>query len=124
MKGILFKTDFLNDSDELFEYLRDFAPWDSSMLARKTCSYGLAYNYSQMKYPYREFDKRISNVADQIEDMLDFAPNNCLINYYLNGTSKMGFLSDQTDILEENTGVAIVSLGATRILRFRSIDNP
>lgn len=33
----------------------------------------------------------------------------------------MGFHSDQTDILFENTGVAIVSLGETRILRFRNI---
>ena len=36
----------------------------------------------------------------------------------------MGYHSDQTDILAENTGIAIVSLGETRILRFRNIENP
>lgn len=35
----------------------------------------------------------------------------------------MGFHSDQTDILFEGTGVAIISLGQTRILRFRNIEN-
>jgi len=33
----------------------------------------------------------------------------------------MGFHSDQTDILEKDTGVAIASLGESRILRFRNI---
>lgn len=33
----------------------------------------------------------------------------------------MGFHSDQTEILYENTGVGIVSIGETRILRFRNI---
>lgn len=51
---------------------------------------------------------------------MNFAPNNCLINYYLDGKSSMGFHSDQTDILVENTGVGIVSIGETRILRFRN----
>jgi len=45
------------------------------------------------------------------------------MNYYMDGSSKMGFHSDQTDILEEGTGVGIISLGATRILRFRSIED-
>ena len=33
----------------------------------------------------------------------------------------MGYHSDQTDILVPGTGIAIVSLGETRILRFRNI---
>lgn len=33
----------------------------------------------------------------------------------------MGFHSDQIDVLENATGVAIVSLGETRVLRFRNI---
>jgi alkylated DNA repair dioxygenase AlkB len=35
----------------------------------------------------------------------------------------MGFHSDQTDILSKNTGIAIISLGETRTLKFRKIDN-
>lgn len=36
----------------------------------------------------------------------------------------MGYHSDQTDILEEGTGVAIVSVGESRVLRFRNIADP
>ena len=33
----------------------------------------------------------------------------------------MGYHSDQTDILEAGTGIAIVSLGETRTIKFRNI---
>lgn len=36
----------------------------------------------------------------------------------------MGYHSDQTDILETDTGIAIVSVGETRTLKFRDIENP
>ena len=58
---------------------------------------------------------------NKIEDTIGFKPNNCLVNYYLDGQAKMGYHSDQTDILEEGTGVVIVSLGTTRVIRYRSI---
>ena len=35
----------------------------------------------------------------------------------------MGFHSDQIDILYGNTGVGIISIEETRILRFRNIEN-
>jgi len=93
------------------------------MQSRKTASFGEAYNYSQIEYPYQPFPKEIESVIDLIEVNLGFRPNNCLINYYPNGKSTMGWHSDRTDILEEGTGVAIVSIGDTRILRFRKIED-
>lgn len=36
----------------------------------------------------------------------------------------MGYHSDQTDILVADTGIAIVSIGASRMLKFRNIENP
>jgi len=36
----------------------------------------------------------------------------------------MGFHSDQTDILEDDTGIVIISLGETRVLKFRNIADP
>ncbi len=35
----------------------------------------------------------------------------------------MGYHSDQTDILEVDTGIAIISIGATRTLKFKSIED-
>lgn len=97
--------------------------WDEWMWARKTASFGNAYNYSQISYPYQEFTPELKSIIELISDALGFEPNNCLINYYLDGKSKMGFHSDQTDILYPGTGVAIVSIGETRTLRFRNIKN-
>ncbi|BDD05292.1 alpha-ketoglutarate-dependent dioxygenase AlkB [Aureibacter tunicatorum] len=123
MEGIIYIENFVDESEELFEYLRVNLNWDERMSSRKTASFGLAYNYSQISYPYQDFPDRFKNIIISIHAELGFEPNNCLVNYYLDGKSKMGFHSDQTDILDEGTGVAIVSLGATRVLRFRRIDD-
>lgn len=124
MEGVLFTADFVRDPGHLFEELKTTVEWDVRMLARKTASYGLAYNYSQIAYPYREMLPALNSLARQLEEKLDFLPNNCLINYYLDGTSKMGYHSDQTDILVDGTGIAIISLGETRSLRFKNIADP
>jgi len=94
------------------------------MTARKTASFGKAYNYSQIKYPYQEFLPELEIINKKLKTVIGFEPNNCLINYYLDGTSKMGYHSDQTDILSKGTGITIVSVGETRTLKFRNIENP
>lgn len=121
MQGITFIENLIDNPTELFDYLKNNVEWDERMSARKTASFGEAYNYSQMSYPFQAFSTELTEVIESINTVLDFKPNNCLINYYLDGKSKMGFHSDQTDILYENTGVGIVSVGETRILRFRNI---
>lgn len=121
MEGIVFKEHFLANHHLLFEDLKANVVWDESMIARKTASFGVAYNYSQMNYPFQAMPPRILEMCTMINDLLGFMPNNCLINYYLDGKSKMGFHSDQTDILEDTTGIAIVSLGEARVLRFKKI---
>jgi alkylated DNA repair dioxygenase AlkB len=123
MTGITHLEHFLNGSG-LFKLLRDTIVWDERMAARKTASFGKAYNYSQMSYPYQGFLPELEVVRASLDPVIGFAPNNCLVNYYTSGSSKMGYHSDQTDILEPGTGVAIVSLGATRTLKFRSIADP
>ncbi|MDI9310030.1 MAG: alpha-ketoglutarate-dependent dioxygenase AlkB [Limnohabitans sp.] len=123
MEGILYIENFISQSQNLFQHLEGIA-WDERMASRKTASFGVAYNYSQISYPEVAMPTEIENIAKQVATVLDFEPNNCLINYYLDGKSKMGYHSDQIDILFENTGIAIVSVGATRILRFRNIQNP
>lgn len=94
------------------------------MGARKTASYGKAYNYSQMAYPFQEFLPVLSDINKRLSLIIGFTPNNCLINYYPDGKSKMGYHADQTDILQEGTGIAIVSIGETRTLKFRNKMNP
>jgi alkylated DNA repair dioxygenase AlkB len=121
--GITYIENFITNPETLFEYLKQNIVWDESMMARKTASFGVAYNYSQIHYPFVVMPENLASIIIEIEKNLGFKPNNCLVNYYLDGKSTMGYHSDQTDILVENTGIAIVSLGETRILRFRNITN-
>src|SRR5579859_7026561 len=122
--GITFIEAFVEDPGNLYTFLRHTANWDERMTARMTASYGKAYNYSQMEYPFRPLLPELKQLAHKIGEQIGFVPNNCLINFYTDGKSKMGFHSDQTDILEAGTGVAIVSLGETRTLKFRNIADP
>ena len=123
MNGIIYKENFISNPEDLFENMKSNVVWDERMSARKTASFGEAYNYSQISYPFLEFTTELKSIVNSINEALGFEPNNCLINYYLNGKSKMGFHSDQTDILFEGTGVAILSIGETRTLRFRNIED-
>jgi len=123
MEGITYIEKFIEAPQLLQDELDRNAPWDEAMAARKTASYGVAYNYSQMAYPYREMPLMLATLTGRIRETLGFEPNNCLINYYPDGKSKMGFHADQTDILEPGTGIVIISLGATRTLRFRKMED-
>lgn len=122
--GITFIEAFVTDPQPLYAHLERTIEWDQRMVARKTASYGRAYNYSQMEYPFQPFLPELSQLNEEIGATLGFVPDNCLINFYPDGRSKMGYHSDQTDILEAGTGIAIVSLGETRSLTFRNIADP
>jgi alkylated DNA repair dioxygenase AlkB len=95
--------------------------YDTSMKSRWTTSFGKSYDYSGKTYPYVEMPDFLTNLIPDISDLVGFTPNNCLINLYHDGKSSMGYHSDNTDILADNTGVVIISIGTTRTLRFRNI---
>lgn len=124
MDGITYIENFINNPEALFDYLSANVNWDERMSTRKTASFGKAYNYSQMAYPYQAFLPELQTIIEHLKPVIGFEANNCLINYYADGSSKMGYHSDQTDILEAGTGIAIVSVGATRTLKFRNINDP
>ncbi len=123
MDRIFIREDFIIDDMELFHSLNETLDWDTSMKSRKTASVGVAYNYSQMEYPEVDMPECLSGICSRLESVIGFLPNNCLVNYYENGMSRMGFHSDRIDNLERDTGIAIISLGAKRSLRFRHLEN-
>jgi alkylated DNA repair dioxygenase AlkB len=110
----------LSDSQALFRQLVQDVDWDERMKARKTASYGVSYDYSQMTYAARPMLPSLQAVADRVASRVGFAPNNCLLNYYEDGSASMGFHSDSAEELAPGTGVAIVSLGGEREIVFRS----
>lgn len=112
---------FIAEHQSLFDRLSKDIIWDGRMRARKTASFGAPYNYSGMTYPAAKMHDALAEVRDAVGERLPFEPDNCLVNYYENGRSTMGFHYDEVDDLAPGTGVAIVSLGATRTLRFRKM---
>ena len=117
----LFWPDFVHNAATLFADLTASVAWDETMRARKSASFGVPYNYSQMNYPAQEFPPLLAALLPNLETKIGWRPNNCLLNFYADGDSTMGFHFDATDILENATGVAILSLGDERILTFKNI---
>ena len=121
--GTLYIDNFIDNDIFLFDIIRDTADWDRRMSSRMTTSFGVSYNYSDISYPDVSIPNYLDDLIDRISNRIGFTPNNCLLNYYLDGRSRMGYHSDRTDILLPGTGVVIISLGSTRILRFRNISD-
>jgi alkylated DNA repair dioxygenase AlkB len=105
---------------ELYIKLRDRIKWDDRISARKTACFGLPYNYSGLIYEIQPMHPLLRPLCKQLEETLGFEPTSCLVNYYEDGRSKMGFHSDEIDNLEDGTEIIIISLGTERKLSFRS----
>ena len=112
---------FLNEDQakRLFADLVAEVEWDMSMKARKTACYGETYDESGVDFEVRDMHSLLVPICERISDEVGFLPTNCLLNYYEDGKSTMGFHSDTTSNLEDDTGIVIVSLGAKRNLTFR-----
>ena len=123
INGTLYIDNFIDNDSFLFDTLRDNSDWDRRMSSRLTTSFGVSYNYSDISYPDVIIPNYLDDLIIRINDVIGFTPNNCLVNYYLDGRSRMGYHSDRTDILLPGTGVVIISLGSTRTLRFRNIND-
>ena len=106
--------------ESMFAEIRNSVDWDERIKARKTASFGVSYNYSGITYPKTPMMKCLITVCDKIESAIAFRPNNCLMNYYLDGNSTMGYHSDSAEELKQGTGVVIISLGAERTISYRS----
>ena len=110
---------FIDNSDLLFERIKKCVVWDERMKRRKTAIFGVAYNYSGMTYPQTAMLHELTPICTKIEWAIGFTPNNCLMNYYLDGNSTIGYHSDNLAELEGGTGVVIISLGAERYISYR-----
>jgi len=121
--GILYVESFLRDQVSVFAWAVANVAWDDRIRARKTASFGVPYNYAGLTYEPRPFSPELERVRMMVGERVGMAANNCLLNYYPDGNARMGFHSDSAMGLIGDSGVAIVSLGAQRGLRFRRIAN-
>lgn len=106
--GVRVEDGFVPDAAALFGLLSEATAWDTRMRARRTASFGVPYNYSGITYPVAAVPVPVAAIMDRLAERVGWRPNNCLANYYPDGTSTMGFHADSTDELEPGTGVAVV----------------
>lgn len=114
---------FISGSQNLFRYFRDHIHWDGRLKSRKTASYGLPYNYPGFSQGYAPMHSRLIPICRKINQEFGYLPNNCSLNFYIHGDNSIGYHSDTSETLKPGTGVAIVSLGGTRTIRFRHKNN-
>jgi 2OG-Fe(II) oxygenase superfamily len=114
--------DALPDADAVLSYLTTQITWLDRMASRRTASFGLPYDYSGQRYDPIPMPPPIAALADRAATRAGHAFNNCLCNLYETGLQTMGFHQDSYDGLVPTSHIAIVSLGATRVLHFRSLD--
>ncbi len=123
-RQIWIDNSFISDSDALYTRLVSEIQWDGRIQARKSASFGRAYNYSGIEWPEVAFPESISGLLVLVSERLGYVPNNCLANYYPDGNSTMGFHADATHDLVDGTGIAVLSLGEAREISFRKQSEP
>jgi len=123
LAGIHLSPNFDTDHYALFKTLIDTISWDETIKSRKTASFGVPYNYSNMTYEVQPIPEVLAPVLSAVNAKIGYVSNNCLINYYHENESAMGFHEDNVEYLAAGTGVCILSLGNDRILRFRNTRN-
>ena len=77
MDGITYIENFIDNPEAMFDYLSANVNWDERMSARKTASFGKAYNYSQMAYPYQAFLPELQTIIEDLKPVIGFEANNC-----------------------------------------------
>ena len=88
MEGTLYIDNFIDD-ENLFDDLIKYSTWDESMASRRTASFGVPYNYSGIEYPVIDMTNSLVEICDKIFKHLLWGQNNCLINHYTDGNSRM-----------------------------------
>lgn len=116
---IIFDPDFLDTPESLFDFLITNINWNDSMHSRKTASFGQLSMLSEQVDSLPPMLPVMTELLDRIEPIVGFQPNNCFLNYYENGDSRMGWHGDTTESLAEDTGIAILSVGDARIFQIR-----
>jgi alkylated DNA repair dioxygenase AlkB len=125
-KETLFLPGFIPTPEELFAAVRRDARWDTSMDVREMANFGVPWTSTHLVFPRIEMPDYLMEICRRISLELGergFMPNNCLLNFYKDGKSRMGFHSDNVNEMIEGTGVVILSLGAVRELTFRRFDD-
>jgi len=85
---------------------------------------GVCYVYSGQTYVASGWPDILLPVVESLRRQFGWQANGALLNYYRNGSDSMGWHSDDEPELGPNPSLAILSLGASRQMQLRNIENP
>jgi alkylated DNA repair dioxygenase AlkB len=80
---------------------------------------GKSYHYSGGLHGDLPWTPTLLSLREAIQDRLALSFNSCLCNFYADGAVGMGWHADKEMELGSEPNVASLSLGATRLFRFR-----
>lgn len=123
MPDYLYFNAFHAEHCTLFQSVMQDTCWNTRMRSRATASFGIPYNYNGMTYARTGMPSTLREIARQVSPYIGANANSCLANLYSDGDARLGFHVDNAEGLVAGTGIAILSLGATRTMLFQSIED-
>lgn len=125
----------VSEAGMLLQKLRDEVFWQQESIRIFGKSYavprlvawvgdeGKAYRYSGISHDPLPWTATLSAIRQKIEAATGSHFNTVLLNWYRNGNDSMGWHADDEPELGSNPVIASLSLGETRMFRFRQTDN-
>ena len=77
------------------------------------------YSYSNISMHPQQFTFALSEIKKKVETLVNAKFTTCLLNLYRHGKDSNGWHADDEKELGKNTTIASVSLGASRVFKFR-----
>lgn len=119
------------EAARIFKSLLEKTPWQQDDIKvygkvyaqpRLTALYannGLPYSYSNITMHPHPFTPVLDKIREQVERVSNEKFTTCLLNLYRDGKDSNGWHSDDEKELGKNPTIASVSLGASRVFKFR-----
>lgn len=119
------------EATRIFKSLLEKTPWQQDDIKvygkvyaqpRLTALYannGLPYSYSNITMHPHLFTPVLDKIREQVELVSNEKFTTCLLNLYRDGKDSNGWHSDDEKELGKNPTIASVSLGASRVFKFR-----
>lgn len=119
------------EASQYFKTLYTDTPWQQDPIKvfgktypqpRLTAIYAsnnLPYSYSNITMYPHEFTATLSEIKERVEKLVNHTFTTCLLNLYRDGKDSNGWHSDDESALGKNPTIASVSLGASRVFKFR-----
>jgi alkylated DNA repair dioxygenase AlkB len=123
------------ESERYFKILLDTINWKQDAmkfygkevkLPRLTAWYGTSvkdYSYSGIENKPVPMTRELLEIKSRVENESSFRFNSVLLNLYRDGNDSVSWHRDNEKVLRINPVIASVSFGATRIFKFRHINN-